>query len=416
MKNDPINYKSRLAISKDETTPSIPLHPITPPAIATMTNPVVLLAASLLFSAVVAQPPAPHIKAGSSCAAGGKCEAGTQCLGLLGRQACVPIQTYRGERKPGLFGDCSKPWIMCYFGRDACNNGVCLTTWPKRKCDSSKLINEFACDDHMTCQDGTCQYGVEGASCGTHWLARRCLPGLRCVDPANPNGSGPAGKIGKCMRLAKGDRCLFGAECPVGLLCGTSNRCVAAATGQPCASSYVCPLDHACVAGKCQPGSVLGWAKVPTEDRARQCRTELDCRPSLENTDAPYRCLNGVCVINGIGGKCTSGPKVGSDTCKNGLVCNEGKCTAGTRGKKCNDFVGTCDDGLWCEYWNSKTCTTKRAGQKCKGMYGCPPGLGCVNGICSEGDAGAFCLGHAQCKKGLYCVAKKCSTPAAAFA
>lgn len=386
-----------------------------------MTRPVALLAASLFISAVLSQPLS-EIKTGFPCVPGDKCESGAKCTNLIGSWMCVPVQTYFGEREQGLFGDCSKPWLKCIRGTFDCRNGVCVPSLLPRQCNVIEEDTPFTCWEHQTCQYGYCKYGGEGESCRTPWLMRRCLPGLRCIDPNHPAGDGPAGRPGKCTRIGKGDRCLFGAECPLGMTCGTSGVCVASASWQPCTSSYVCPLDHACVAGRCRHGKAIGWAKVPTEDRAHQCKSELDCPFALENraSEPLFRCLNGVCIIEGLGAKCkieSKGPYGRSDTCGYGLVCESGKCAPGSRGRKCNeDDTGTCLDGLWCEAWGSRTCKTKFAGKMCANDYGCPAGLSCSFGKCTLGDSGSFCISHGHCKKGLYCVGKKCNTPAAAFA
>lgn len=138
-----------------------------------MTKSVVLPVAFLLISSVLSQSTSGS-KAGYPCVAGDKCEADTKCTKLPHISACVPVQTYRGELRQGLFGDCSKPWLKCnYFEPEACQSGVCITPETSRTCNSAETrnqLNRWGCYDHETCQDGVCKYGVAGSQCRTHWL------------------------------------------------------------------------------------------------------------------------------------------------------------------------------------------------------------------------------------------------------
>lgn len=374
----------------------------------TMYATLVALAATLVFCvSAKSRFRGAAVPVGSACASSTFCEEGSECLDLDGRKTCLPIQDFSGISPVGLFGRCNQN-TKCAV-RMECRSGICqFASKEVRTCVVNNVPWMNPCGNflayHMTCQNGQCKYGFPGSPCRTTWRTRRCLPGLRCVGAPGADANEP----GVCRRIKEGDRCLFGAECPLGLICGTRGKCVRSAEGQYCQSSFWCPIDHVCENFSCVYGGKVGWDKVPTEGRARTCRTELDC-PIEDNLNLEFRtqCLNGVCLPRLLEKACTT-----QTDCEYGSACDvqQGKCVEATRGKACGNRLG-CYYGMNCDF-RTKTCATRGIGRNCQTFSMCPQGIGCKNSKCVLGSRGDFCYSHSQCKIGLFCVDQACKNVA----
>lgn len=212
---------------------------------------------------------------------------------------------------------------------------------------------------------------------------------------------------GRCTRVGAGDRCLFGAECPPSLRCGSNKKCTSSTINQPCSTSFQCSLDQKCINGQCQRPSLN---QVPTTGRARACNTELDCPIASENVGLDTRCLNGVCVPLRLGWKCTE-----TNDCGPALGCRGDRCQPNVLGSPCNSSAGECYPGLTCEFFRSKTCIVKTLGKKCISVRDCANGMLCRDGVCQLGRPGDYCVEHDHCGTGTYCIKNRCQTPMAAF-
>ncbi len=229
----------------------------------------------------------------------------------------------------------------CTIG-DVCAGGACLPGAPT-SCDDGNACTSDSCDPGS----GVCSYSAMGCDDGNACTSDSC---------ANPGGCAWLPIDGTCTDnnlCTTGDVCTAGfctiggqVNCDDGSVCTidscdpATGACNHLAQGASCSDNNACTDGDNCVAGSCQPGSLV------------DCNDDNAC--TTDSCDATLGCSN-TAIPDG-------------SACDDGLVCTTGEtCTSG-------DCVGpnvTCPAYATCEEPAGCTCN---AGSTCAGNVACPSG------------------------------------------
>lgn len=122
-----------------------------------------------------------------------------------------------------------------------------------------------------------------------------------------------------------------------------------------------CPVGYRCTCVPSCPTCRDCPAQVCVPELGKQCHTACDCSP--------------------------------------GLVCDGGRCSAGTAPVFCCES-DRCPVGQQCQHSDGRS---DRCGQQCHTACDCEPGVGCFDGQCIAGFAPVFCCEADRCPAGQQC-------------
>ena len=353
----------------------------------------------------------------------GDCPLGTTCSQA---QACEPVSC-SSDFECGAFGmicdsldlvcvDCISAW---HCGEDqVCMSGVCVDVTPCAADADCPPAGEPLC----ALPGGYCVGCIDDGDCGGDgWC-----DGLHCVFPEPCVGAGdcPGGvcdpATGTCVAcLEAGDCpgadevCTFEKTCKPYHLCSYDSDCWAygmlcdheGGVCEECVVSWSCPQAFWCQDNQCVPDICTAWSTACVGKQVIQCAADGSGWDPVQTCGLGEICENGACLWS-----CVSDP----GCIMPGLVlCSEDHLTL----QVCTEvnaaclkwgYPGTCPPGTWCVDGGCQckpSCAGKECGSDgCGGSCGgCPGGLLCSSGICSEecdSDPGCDATGQTQCVDG----------------
>ncbi len=297
-------------------------------------------------------------------------------------------------------GQCSwstQAGLLCDDGNactqgDACQGLKCVGGATKPDCDDKNACTTDACDSKAgcvhtsitaTCDDGNPCTSGDACKDGT------CAGPTSTCDDGKPCTTDSCDKTsGNCSWVAASGACDDGNPCTAGEAC--SNGSCAGGTAKNCDDKDPCSIDS------CDPKSgcvyAVNQAKPPCDDGSK-C-TANDACVQGKCTGTATNCDDGnVCTTDGcdpITGNCSllanTLPCTSADKCV-AAACGNGKCTAASTPKSCDDknpctadsceaSTGAClhkaaNDGVACDDGIACTAASQCAGGGCKPTKAC---------------------------------------------
>jgi hypothetical protein len=235
-----------------------------------------------------------EVPAGGSCyerqdctPRGSDCEPSAPCV----EQCCVGVCQPPSPIGGVCDGDCVEGAHCVFQG----GQGICVSGDPGSPCS-----DDFACDDELHCEGGTCKPDLG--------VAASCTRDAMCAEPLICYGD-VGGNVGQCSKASDvGDRCDNRCTDPR-LYCPSSGQCamVPSTVGASCVDAGRCLGGLSCIAGKC--------AVRPTEG---QVCAPYDCVP-------PTYCSAE--VSGGATGTCVQ-PAADGSMCQQSDHCQSGVCSS----------------------------------------------------------------------------------------
>ncbi len=193
------------------------------------------------------------------------------------------------------------------------------------------------------CSDGPCAAGLrcaEGVCVARADVGGACSSRLGCLPHLDCNAAGrcfdPVDAVGQPCERRRFDTCPPPTRCGDDGVCEPHTLSILKAPGEACISDDWCAGRVLCIDEVCVPQPVLGEA----------CTGELECMVGT--------CLSGVC-----------GTRMERAPCERDDQCDSGRCE--------DDRCVRTDVG--------------EVGDPCTTRYGCPDGVACRDGVCTEAAA-----------------------------